>query len=155
MWRFVAVNFRCHDCNAVLRVEKPTKIPCPRCQQVYDFSFLATITKKKKVKGEPRVRVIKLPDPPIGPLEDEIRVVQIRNRHVGMVKRRMRVVMILKDRMHYSFSHIGRTIDRNHASVIHLYRRAKILMIESPEPSNSLTQSSDGDLPKDSMPSSN
>lgn len=46
-----------------------------------------------------------------------------------MVRRRARVVVILRDEKHYTYSEIARAIERNHATVINLYRRARILMI--------------------------
>lgn len=133
MRKFHPVRFRCHDCEMLMFVDLPLKKMCTGCGREYDFSFLKPHEPRPIVHRDPNAppRQRHIPDPPIGALQDEIRIVQIKNRHLPMVKRRARVVVILRDEKHYTYSEIARTIERNHATVINLYRRARILMIET------------------------
>jgi len=131
MRKFHPVHFRCHDCEMMMFVDLPFKKICTGCGREYDFSFLKPPEPRISTPRDPNAphHQRHIPDPPIGALQDEIRIVQIKNRHLPMVRRRARVVVILRDEKHYTYSEIARAIERNHATVINLYRRARILMI--------------------------
>ncbi len=142
---FKGINYRC-KCKTVYWVGSLSKKKCPGCNDEIDFAKifdggnLIIDGLEEKMNARPGGRTIdqatltsyskseKKLQEYLSSISRTLGRIKPKNRRLEFVRERALVVLTLRDEYRLGWSEIGRIIQRDHSSVVNLYKRASVFL---------------------------